>query len=395
MSVESATFISGLDATRPLGTDPKSQGDDHLRLIKVTLLNTFPNVTGAVNATHTQLNQLADGGTIADARLSSNVALLNGNNTFSGINAFASAIGTKFYVERTDAGTDAKRWRHEMLSNGTYNIVAVEDASNTGNTAISLTRTTTTVTGIALTATAITLNGVNVTDYARLSQNNTFTSSTSTENSAIKLQANEVALTLKATGAGTNEKTAQIRMLTSGLVINSRTDADGFASNLLVAVRSGSSWNSLTLAATSIALTGAVTGTSFSGAGSGLTSLNASNISSGELNAARLPSTITGDKTFSGTVTAGHVARSTGATAAPGQVHARTSATTIATQAAGDWTAVYNNSSSSITLTQGSGLTLRLGGTATTGSRTLAPRGLAVIWYNSATEAVVNGSGVS
>lgn len=65
------------------------------------------------------------------------------------------------------------------------------------------------------------------------------------------------------------------------------------------------------------------------------------------------------------------------------------------TFAAGDAVSVYNNSASSVTLTQGSGLTLRLAGTTTTGSRTLAARGIATIWFNSATEAVISGAGVT
>lgn len=63
--------------------------------------------------------------------------------------------------------------------------------------------------------------------------------------------------------------------------------------------------------------------------------------------------------------------------------------------AAGDALCVYNNSASSITITQGSGVTMRLGGTTTTGSRTLAPRGMATLWFNSASEVIVMGPGVS
>lgn len=59
MPLEAATFISQLVASNPVGsTDPKSQGDDHLRLIKTTLLNTFPNINGAMNASEEELNQL-------------------------------------------------------------------------------------------------------------------------------------------------------------------------------------------------------------------------------------------------------------------------------------------------------------------------------------------------
>jgi len=56
---------------------------------------------------------------------------------------------------------------------------------------------------------------------------------------------------------------------------------------------------------------------------------------------------------------------------------------------------IYNNSGSSITITQGSGVTLRLAGSATTGNLTLAQRGLATIWCNSGTEAIAIGAGLS
>lgn len=62
MGLEAATYISGLVATNPVGaTDPVSQGDDHIRLLKSVLLATLPGLTGAVSATHTELNQLHGG----------------------------------------------------------------------------------------------------------------------------------------------------------------------------------------------------------------------------------------------------------------------------------------------------------------------------------------------
>lgn len=63
--------------------------------------------------------------------------------------------------------------------------------------------------------------------------------------------------------------------------------------------------------------------------------------------------------------------------------------------AAGDTVSIYNATAGNLTLTQGSGLTLRLAGTATTGSRTLSQRSLATIWFESATEAIVIGAGVT
>jgi hypothetical protein len=56
MALEAAAHINQLVATNPTSSDPKNQGDDHLRLEKTVLLTDFPNIGGAVTATHTQLN---------------------------------------------------------------------------------------------------------------------------------------------------------------------------------------------------------------------------------------------------------------------------------------------------------------------------------------------------
>lgn len=61
----------------------------------------------------------------------------------------------------------------------------------------------------------------------------------------------------------------------------------------------------------------------------------------------------------------------------------------------GDAVSVYNNSAAAITIAQGASLTLRLAGTTSTGSRTLAARGFATIWFNASNEAVISGAGVS
>jgi hypothetical protein len=47
MGLETATYIGGLTPAWPLATDTKSQGDDHLRLLKQTLQATFPTATRA------------------------------------------------------------------------------------------------------------------------------------------------------------------------------------------------------------------------------------------------------------------------------------------------------------------------------------------------------------
>ena len=52
MGLESASFLNGLVDTNPGATDNVSQGDDHLRLIKKVLKDSFPSVDAAVNAIH-------------------------------------------------------------------------------------------------------------------------------------------------------------------------------------------------------------------------------------------------------------------------------------------------------------------------------------------------------
>jgi hypothetical protein len=62
--------------------------------------------------------------------------------------------------------------------------------------------------------------------------------------------------------------------------------------------------------------------------------------------------------------------------------------------AAGDIILIYAGASSR-TITEGASVTMRLGGTATTGSRTLAARGVAVLFFVSSSEVVVSGGAVT
>lgn len=68
MALESTTYIDGLVDTNPTGTDPRSQGDDHIRLIKSAVKATFPNLTGSVDTTQAELNIL-DGATVTTAEI--------------------------------------------------------------------------------------------------------------------------------------------------------------------------------------------------------------------------------------------------------------------------------------------------------------------------------------
>lgn len=83
MGLETGTYIDSLVITNPTATDNRSEGDDHLRLLKSTVKSTFPNISGAVTPTHTELNYV-DGVTSAiqtqiDSKVATTSDLLKGS----------------------------------------------------------------------------------------------------------------------------------------------------------------------------------------------------------------------------------------------------------------------------------------------------------------------------
>lgn len=59
MALETGTHIDDLVPSNPASTDGLAQADDHIRLLKATIKATFPSVTGAITATHSELSKLA------------------------------------------------------------------------------------------------------------------------------------------------------------------------------------------------------------------------------------------------------------------------------------------------------------------------------------------------
>lgn len=62
MAVESPVYINEFNEAWPDGLDTKSQGDDHIRNIKGAIKRTFPNVSGVVSATHSDLSKVGQPG---------------------------------------------------------------------------------------------------------------------------------------------------------------------------------------------------------------------------------------------------------------------------------------------------------------------------------------------
>lgn len=110
MALESGTYINSLVATNPVSTDGLAAADDHMRLIKATILASFPNITGAMTATHAVLNGL-------DARMTAIET--------------AFATGTKMLFAQTAAPTG---WTKDTTNNDDSAIRVVTGTAGTGGT---------------------------------------------------------------------------------------------------------------------------------------------------------------------------------------------------------------------------------------------------------------------
>lgn|SRR5574343_130992 len=93
MGLESPIYISDLNTAWPLGSDAKSTADDHLRNFKSAVKTTFPNITGAVTATHTELSWMQGATTYPAMKDGSNLTTptLGDSSTKIATTAFVAA----------------------------------------------------------------------------------------------------------------------------------------------------------------------------------------------------------------------------------------------------------------------------------------------------------------
>lgn len=148
-------FITGLVNTNPVGaTDPKSQGDDHLRLIKTALLGSFPNIGGAMTLTHTQLNE---------------AARLSAANLFTNTNTFTVADNV---VGLAAVGATGRLKIHGYHAAFLGSFIQVRNAADSADAPLTINASS-----MAFNATLanFSINGVAASDFARQSQSNTFT----------------------------------------------------------------------------------------------------------------------------------------------------------------------------------------------------------------------------
>ena len=103
MSLETANYVAGLNPLNPDGAvDLLSTSDDHLRLIKNTLVNSFPNVNSPVSSNPDDLNSLqyiVDTGTVAG------VVLLNPTPAWT---SYTSGKGITFKAATSSSSVTVK-----------------------------------------------------------------------------------------------------------------------------------------------------------------------------------------------------------------------------------------------------------------------------------------------
>lgn len=95
MALETSTYINGLVATNPTSTDNVGDGDNHIRLLKSTIKSTFPNITGAVTATHSAIDSgIALANTATNANTASSIVKRDASGNFSAGAITADLTGT-------------------------------------------------------------------------------------------------------------------------------------------------------------------------------------------------------------------------------------------------------------------------------------------------------------
>lgn len=235
-------------------------------------------------------------------------------NVLSGQQYIAREEYPFLHFRRMDAATDEGRYGIGLSATGTLRLSALNDGGGGEIPILTVTRSGLNVDTVSLAGQNITLNGVSYTDFARLSQRNTFSESTLGSSAGINsVHSSTPGIRFEETGAGIDSKVTLLRRTgDSGnqFGFQTRTDTGGVGETFLWWQRDGVAVTRLGLDAVTITLNGVnvedyarlsqnntfsgnvSVGGTLSGNGSGLTSLNAGNLSSGTIPSGRFPSTL-------------------------------------------------------------------------------------------------------
>lgn len=105
MAVDSATHIASFDTAKPSGSDPRSELDNNIRHVKSVLLTDFPNIAGAVTASHTELNYVD--GVTSNIQTQLDTKGAHAGQTWTGTQNFTGATVTVATKSGSYNGTEA------------------------------------------------------------------------------------------------------------------------------------------------------------------------------------------------------------------------------------------------------------------------------------------------
>lgn len=153
MAIESADFISQLDITFPVGGDQRTTADDHLRLTKKALKQSFPNVSSEVSASAGELNALVGVTSGIQAQLNELSSSYHSAIAVTSANLDAKIDNVSAQLSTTSAALDLKI---ETLSATLQ--AAIDAGGGSAAAAIAALSATLSTTSAALSARIITLS---------------------------------------------------------------------------------------------------------------------------------------------------------------------------------------------------------------------------------------------
>lgn len=114
MAVDSAAHISAFDTAKPAGSDPAAELDNNIRHVKSVLKTDLPNIGGAMNASHTELNYMVGVTSLVQTQLDAKAPLASPTLTGTPLAPTATAgtnstqIATTAYTQTAIAAVNAQ-----------------------------------------------------------------------------------------------------------------------------------------------------------------------------------------------------------------------------------------------------------------------------------------------
>lgn len=100
MTVETALYPPQLNTSLPQASDMVSEGYKHIQLTKTVIKTTFPNVAGAVSASHTEINYLTGVSSGIQSQINAKGAIAG--QAWSGAHSFGGSIAVPTLAQATN-----------------------------------------------------------------------------------------------------------------------------------------------------------------------------------------------------------------------------------------------------------------------------------------------------